>query len=303
MTTSFESLGDSSDPKRFAVHDENVEISQIPTHTSPPTESFEEEGDLQLGYETTQEDLPSNYFYSFQFLGSWIAIGFFAMGGFGGFGLIAPVLSYIKADLGPNTGSLDNWLPLVYTLCLAVGGTVVGRLTDIFGRRKTFLAGAALGVVGAIVCATAKNLRVAIGGQTLIGVSSAISFAYPFAIAELVPVKYRFIVTGSMYVFSMPVSPFTAATGTAFILHTEQKWRWCYWLLVIINGIALTMLGIFYHPPTWHMKHGNDKKWHYIKNFDYVGLFLYAAGFVAPRFRCELATSCLLTLCLSVSRS
>jgi MFS family permease len=101
-------------------------------------------------------------------VGSYFAIGFFAMGGFGGFGLIAPVLNAIAADIGdPTNPSQVNWLALVYALCLAVGGTLVGRFTDIFGRRYFFLVGAALGVVGDIICATAKNIPVAIGGQTL----------------------------------------------------------------------------------------------------------------------------------------
>ncbi|KAK5023389.1 hypothetical protein LTS07_009264 [Exophiala sideris] len=242
--------------------------------------AFENDSEVQIGYETTEDEVPRSYFYSARFIGSWLAIGFFAMGGFGGFGLIAPVLSDIKADIGPDTGSLSNWLALVYTLCLAVGSTLVGRITDIFGRRWFFIIGAAIGMIGAIVCATAKNLPICIGGQTLIGVSSAISFAYPFAIAELVPVRARFYVTGSMYIFSIPVSPFTAATGTAFVLYTEQGWRWCYWMLLIINGIAAILLVSFYYPPTFHMKHGADSKMLYLKNFDYVGLFLYTAGLV-----------------------
>jgi hypothetical protein len=33
-----------------------------------------------------------------------------------------------------------------------------------------------------------------------------------------------------------------------------------------------------YYPPTFGQKHGSDKKWDWIKNFDYVGMFLYSAG-------------------------
>jgi MFS family permease len=220
---------------------ENESITKNPI----PTEHYEEKIDQslssskgdsspQIGFETSEDELPRGYYFSPRFIGSYLALGFFAMGGFGGFGLIAPVLDAIAKDIGnPLNPSQVNWLALVYTLCLAVGGTLVGRFTDIFGRRWFFIAGAALGVVGAIVCATAKNIPVAIGGQTLIGLSSAISFAYPFAIAELVPMRTRFIVTGSMYLFAIPVSPFTAITGNAFVIYTAQGWRWCYWTLLI----------------------------------------------------------------------
>jgi Fungal trichothecene efflux pump (TRI12) len=172
---------------------ENESITKNPI----PTEHYEEKIDHslssckedsspQIGFETSEDELPRGYYFSPRFIGSYFAFGFFAMGGFGGFGLIAPVLDAMAKDIGnPLNSSQVNWLALVYTLCLAVGGTLVGRFTDIFGRRWFFIAGAALGVVGAIVYATAKNIPVAIGGQTLIGLPSAISFAYPFAIAEL----------------------------------------------------------------------------------------------------------------------
>jgi hypothetical protein len=51
---------------------------------------------------------------------------------------------------------------------LAVGLTLAGRLTDTFGRRWFFIAGTALGCIGAIVASTAKTINVLIGGQVLI---------------------------------------------------------------------------------------------------------------------------------------
>jgi MFS family permease len=37
---------------------------------------------------------------------------------------------------------------------------IVGRLSDIFGRRYFMIGGAALGCIGAIICATAKSVPV-----------------------------------------------------------------------------------------------------------------------------------------------
>lgn len=41
------------------------------------------------------------YWYSANFIGTLLAIGFSFMAGIGGYGLIAPVLSEINADIGP----------------------------------------------------------------------------------------------------------------------------------------------------------------------------------------------------------
>ena len=50
-----------------------------------------------------------------------------------GYGLIAPVLSEINADIGPDPNI--NWVPLANITLGAVFFLMVGQLSDIFGRR------------------------------------------------------------------------------------------------------------------------------------------------------------------------
>lgn len=163
---------------------------------------------------------------------------------------------------------------------LAVGLTLVGRLSDIFGRRWFFIVGTGVGCIGAIVCSTAKTIPVLIGGQVLIGLSASTGYSYAFIIGELVPVKYRFIFNAIIFIFSYPTAGFGAAISTAFILHTKAGWRWVYYLLIILNGVTMLMYAVFYFPPTFHQKHGKDSVMKWLKNFDYGGLLLYTAGLV-----------------------
>lgn len=51
--------------------------------------------------------------------------------GVGGFGLAAPVLSFINADIGPDLNL--SWVALSYLLTNSVGLMLVGRLSDLFG--------------------------------------------------------------------------------------------------------------------------------------------------------------------------
>jgi MFS family permease len=46
---------------------------------------------------------------------------------------------------------------VICSLTGAVGFMVVGRLTDIFGRRWFFIIGSSIALVGSIVCATAPK--------------------------------------------------------------------------------------------------------------------------------------------------
>ena len=49
-----------------------------------------------------------------------------------GYGLIAPVLTEINADIGPSANI--NWVPLANICCGAVFFLMVGQLSDIFGE-------------------------------------------------------------------------------------------------------------------------------------------------------------------------
>lgn len=94
--------------------------------------------------------MPKGYFYSRYFLGSYVVRARFAsilhrfysqhqailmnfITANGSFALVAPLLGVINADIGPDANIA--WVPLAYLLTLTVFLVLVGRLTDIFGRR------------------------------------------------------------------------------------------------------------------------------------------------------------------------
>lgn len=77
--------------------------------------------------------LAKDYWLSPRWLGSMAAIGLGFCGGTGGFALIAPVLGQINDELGPSTNI--TWVAIVYVLSEAVFFLLVGRLSDLFGRR------------------------------------------------------------------------------------------------------------------------------------------------------------------------
>lgn len=91
------------------------------------------------------------------FIGSYCAIGFGFMAATGGFALIAPLLGEINKELGP----LENisWVAWVYFLTQAVFFLIVGRLSDVFGRRWFFIVGSIFGLIGSIMGATAQSIN------------------------------------------------------------------------------------------------------------------------------------------------
>ncbi|KAF7560698.1 hypothetical protein G7046_g3461 [Stylonectria norvegica] len=229
-------------------------------------------------FEVEQDELPPGYFKSAFFIGTMTGIGLGLMAGVAGFAYAAPILGVINADIGPDANVI--WVALTYTLTSAVTLTIIGRVTDIFGRRWVFVGGAALGVIGSIICATAQSINAMIGGMTIVGIAAATQLSYYYVMGELVPMKYRLAGNAFCYTFTIPGSGLAPVVAHTFIKdHPSVGWRGCYYVLIGVNTLSFLCWFFFYHPPTFRMKHGeNASVLQYVKDFDYVGTALYTGG-------------------------
>lgn len=133
-----------------------LDVRRIETASTPN----EHDAANARGFAIESDELPKGYYLSPRFIGTFIAVGMNLLSSTGGFALIAPVLTQIDIALSPPglPSPAITWLALVYTIGLAVGLTLVGRLSDIFGRRWFFISGTILGAIGAAVAGTAKTL-------------------------------------------------------------------------------------------------------------------------------------------------
>lgn len=157
---------------------------------------------------------------------------------------------------------------------------LVGRFGDIFGRRYFLIGGQFLGLIGAIVCATAKNVPTVIGGSALCGLAAAVQLTFTFVIAELVPNKARPLVNAAIFITTFPFAAFGGIIAQKFITNTEKSWRWNYYLNIITCGLSVILFAGCYFPPGWNVKHKGESKLNGLKNFDYLGFVLYAAGLI-----------------------
>ncbi|KAF2396913.1 MFS general substrate transporter [Trichodelitschia bisporula] len=246
--------------------------------SSPPDSHHELNAEEIKGRDFTvdQDALPPGYFTSFNFLGSMFAMGASLGAGVASFAMIAPVLSYVNADIGPSPNL--TWVALAYLLTTSVGFLIVGRVTDIFGRRWTFIGGSVLATVGSIVCATAPNVNALIAGETLLGLASSSQLSYVFAVSELVPIKWRFLGQGYVCIWGIPGSGLAPVIAYSFVFKTNVGWRGVFYLLIALNALITVAWVLCYHPPDFKMKHGNARKWQYIKEFDYIGLLMVVLG-------------------------
>src|SRR5690348_5858219 len=87
----------------------------------------------------------------------------------------------IRLDLGSSLSALQ-WIAGGYALTFAVGLVTGGRLGDIFGRKRLFLAGVAGFMTASLLCGLAPSTEALIGFRLLQGAFAALMIPQGFGI-------------------------------------------------------------------------------------------------------------------------
>ncbi|KAF2795214.1 MFS general substrate transporter, partial [Melanomma pulvis-pyrius CBS 109.77] len=189
-------------------------------------------------------DLPDGYYRSLSFIGTVIATCLAQISGYLGWVLPANTLMLINAAIGPSPNII--WVSISWTAAFAVGFTLVGRLSDIFGRRWFFIASSVLGLVGNIIGASAQSINMLIATNSINGLAAAGQLSFHVILGELVPNSLRGPVNAFVLSTSVPFAVFGPPVARAFYENTALQWRWCYILGVIVNSLAVLLYFFFY---------------------------------------------------------
>lgn len=187
-------------------------------------------------------------------------------------------LTVIDAEIGPSTDI--TWVPLSYTLASSFAFLLVGRLSDMFGRRWFFIGGNFIALLGAIVSATAQSVNALIAGTALSGLATAVQISFTVAISELVPTKHRPMWISGIFASAISINVFGPVIVQAMQIHTKPGWRWSYYLDIIITFVAVLLFYFCYHPPGFELLHKNRSRIAQLKRVDFVGTLLYTAGLI-----------------------
>ncbi|KAK5203332.1 hypothetical protein LTR41_010975 [Exophiala xenobiotica] len=191
------------------------------------------------------------------------------------FGLPVSVILTINRDIGPSPNF--QWIATAWTLACAVTQTIAGRCSDIFGRRNFFLVGNLFGLVGCSVSSSANHINTVIAGSVLMGIGAGMQQVSFAAASEIVPKKYRGWAQGCLSFVAIPGSCFGPVIAYSLIQH--NTWRYTYYLGILMNGLALILVFIFYWPPGFLGLHPEGKsRLQQFRELDFVGVFLFASG-------------------------
>ncbi|CAK7210129.1 hypothetical protein SBRCBS47491_000666 [Sporothrix bragantina] len=221
----------------------NVEAAEKANaeHIDTATDSiFDGDVEAPTARGVESDDIPYNYWWSYQFLGSGFSIILLAVSLYVNFSLPSNALTVINADLGYSASYI--WISDGGLVVTCVGLLIIGRLGDIIGRRYFLIGGQVFGVIGSAICAKATSINMLIAGSTIYGIASSTQLTFPYVIQELVPNKHRGIAQGVVIAGVLPFAGFGTIIARELIQYSSLGWRWCYMLNVIFNALALVLL-------------------------------------------------------------
>ncbi|WP_144008792.1 MFS transporter [Enemella evansiae] len=150
----------------------------------------------------------------------------------------------IEADLGGGN-SFMQWLGSAYTLSLAAGLLVGGRLGDMFGRRAVYCAGMAGFVTASLICGLAMSPAMLVAARVLQGLSAAIVLPQSLGVIRTVfPVEKlskAFAIYGPLTSLATLIGPVLAG-----VLVSADLFGWGWRSVFFVNvpiGIVLLAAG------------------------------------------------------------
>lgn len=173
------------------------------------------------------------------------------------------------ADMGIDYSNA-TWISLTLAMSTAACAPILGKLGDVFGRRKTLLIGILIFTIGNVFTAIAPSLPFMLGARFIVGIGTA----------AVTPIVMAYIVTeypqeemGKAFGLYMLISSGAVVIGPTLggIIMNATGWRAMMWLAVAICGIVLLLCSIMIKKVAFEKKS--------LLNFDNKGAALVVVFF------------------------
>ncbi|MDQ0601164.1 EmrB/QacA subfamily drug resistance transporter [Streptomyces canus] len=160
--------------------------------------------------------------------------------------IVSTAVPQIVGDLGGF--SVFSWLFSGYLLAVTVSLPVYGKLSDTFGRKPVLIAGAALFLLGSLLCAVAWNMGSLIAFRIVQGLGGgALQGTVQTLAADLYPLKERPKIQSKLSTV-WAVSA-VAGPGVGGLLVAYADWRWIFLVNLPVGALALWLIARYLHEP------------------------------------------------------
>ena len=143
---------------------------------------------------------------------------------------------------------LLSWLASSYFIANTISQPLVGRLTDIYGRKAGILFAAVFFCLGNIICAVANSVTLIIFGRVVAGLGGgAMGPTATFVVGDLVPLRRRGLWQGSLNIFFGIGSSIGGPLGG--LINDRIGWRLAFWLQFPPTVVAVILICVFLRLP------------------------------------------------------
>ncbi|EST26569.1 MFS transporter [Streptomyces roseochromogenus] len=160
--------------------------------------------------------------------------------------VVSTAVPQIVGDLGGF--SVFSWLFSGYLLAVTVTLPVYGKLSDTFGRKPVLVTGAAVFLLGSLLCAGAWNMAALIAFRIVQGLGGgALQGTVQTLAADLYPLAERPKIQSKLSTV-WAVSA-VAGPGLGGVLAAYADWRWIFLINLPIGAAALWLIVRHLHEP------------------------------------------------------
>jgi len=188
--------------------------------------------------------------------------------------IVATAMPTIVADL--HGADLYSWVFSAYLLTQAVTIPIYGRLADLHGRKRVFVAGSALFLIGSLLCGFANGMTLLIVFRAVQGVGAGAvqPIAYTIVGDIYTPVERARIQGMLSGVFG--VAAIVGPSLGAFLVEAGN-WRTVFWVNLPVSAAAIAMVIAFLRESRTPRRH----------QIDYRGTVLLAVAISAIVFAAD----------------
>lgn len=189
--------------------------------------------------------------------------------------IVATALGSILADLGGVESYV--WITSAYAVAVLAGMPIFGKLSDMYGRKRFFVFGLAIFLIGSALCGIAQSVPQLAVYRAIQGIGGGALLPIAFTIVfDVFPAEKRGKMTGmlgAVFGASSVIGPLLGA----FITDTIS-WHWVFYVNVPIGLAALFFILRYYKETPKHVK----------QKIDWTGAITLVTAVVSLMFALEL---------------
>ena len=138
-----------------------------------------------------------------------------------------------------------SWVFTIYLLTGSISAIIVGKLSDIYGRKPFLISGILVFIIGSFINGFSQNIVQLIIFRGIQGIGGGMILSLSFAaVGDIFPPRERGRWQGLMMSVFGVSSIFGPTLGGWIVDHLE--WHWVFWVFLPFGAIALVMISVMF---------------------------------------------------------